>query len=87
MTVVPGGSAGASAARVEVRLRGTLAERFPEGRTVVEVDPGEAVERLVERLDLPRATYILVVNGAAAARGAPLKDGDRVQVYPPMAGG
>ena len=74
-------------ARIEVRLRGVLAERFPDGRTVVEIEPGEAVERLVERLDLPRATYILVLNGAAAARGASLKDGDRVQVYPPMAGG
>lgn len=84
---MPGGSAGTPVARIEVRLRGVLAERFPDGRTVVEVEPGEPIERLVARLDLPRATYILVLNGAASQRGAPLQDGDRVQIYPPMAGG
>ena len=87
MTVVTHGSAGTPGARIEVRLRGVLAERFPDGRVVVEVEPGESIDRLVERLDLPRATYIVVLNGAAAARGVLLRDGDRVQVYPPMAGG
>ena len=48
---------------------------------------GAAVEALIEALDLPRSSYIFVVNGATAVRGAPLRDGDRVQVIPPMAGG
>jgi molybdopterin converting factor small subunit len=29
----------------------------------------------------------VVVNGAAAKPDAPLAEGDRVQVFPPMAGG
>ncbi|MGZ6328307.1 MAG: MoaD/ThiS family protein [Candidatus Limnocylindrales bacterium] len=74
-------------ARVEVRLKGALAERFPQGRTEVEVTEGAAVEVLIEALDLPRASYIFAVNGATALRGLALHDGDRVQVYPPMAGG
>ena len=48
---------------------------------------GAAVEVLIEALDLPRASYIFAVNGATALRGLALHDGDRVQVYPPMAGG
>jgi len=53
----------------------------------VEVAGGAAVEALIEALDLPRSSYIFVVNGATSVRGAPLRDGDRVQVIPPMAGG
>lgn len=48
---------------------------------------GAAVEALIEALDLPRSSYIIVVNGATADRGAPLSDGDHAQIHPPMAGG
>jgi molybdopterin converting factor small subunit len=72
---------------VSVSLKGSLAGRFPGGRTVVEVAGGSAVGGLVEILDLPLSSYILVVNGAMADRDAPLSDGDHVQIHPPMAGG
>jgi ThiS family. len=77
--------AGGPTVHVSVTLKGSLAGRFPGGRT--EVEGGAAVEALIEALDLPRSSYIFVVNGATAVRGAPLRDGDRVQVIPPMAGG
>jgi molybdopterin converting factor small subunit len=73
--------------RVEVRLKGALADRVPGGRIEVDVEDGAAVESLIVALDLPAATYIYAINGAATSRGAALHDGDRVQVYPPMAGG
>ncbi len=79
--------AGAPMARIAVRLKGALAGRFPGGRTTVEVEAGERVGRLVELLDLPRSSYIFVVNGAAVGPAHPMRDGDRVDVYPPMAGG
>ncbi len=82
-----GGMAGGPAVHVSVTLKGSLAGRFPGGRTDVEVAGGAAVEALIEALDLPRSSYIFVVNGATSVRGAPLRDGDRVQVIPPMAGG
>ena len=78
---------GGPAVHVSVTLKGSLAGRFPGGRTDVEVAGGAAVEALIEALDLPRSSYIFVVNGATSVRGAPLRDGDRVQVIPPMAGG
>ena len=82
-----GGMAGWPAVHVSVTLKWSLAGRFPGGRTDVEVAWGAAVEALIEALDLPRSSYIFVVNGATSVRGAPLRDGDRVQVIPPMAGG
>ena len=72
---------------VSVTLKGVLAERFPGGRADVELTEGAAVEVLIQALDLPRSSYIFVVNGAAADRRALLGDGDRVQIHPPMAGG
>lgn len=81
-----GPDAGDRLVRVEVRLKGSLADRFPDGRTEVEVAEGATVEALVGALGLPRASYVFAVNGAAV-RGHALRDGDRVQIYPPMAGG
>lgn len=81
------GMAGGPTLHVNVTLKGLLAERFPGGRTEVEVAGGAAVEALIEALDLPRSSYIIVINGATAERGAPLSDGDHVQIHPPMAGG
>jgi sulfur carrier protein ThiS len=72
---------------VSVTLKGSLAGRFPGGRTEVEVPGSAPVEGLIEVLDLPRSSYIFVVNGAMADRGASLSDRDRVQIHPPMAGG
>ena len=48
---------------------------------------GATVQGLIEALDLPRSSYIFVINGAMADRGAPLSDGDHVQIHAPMAGG
>jgi sulfur carrier protein ThiS len=72
---------------VSVTLKGPLAGRIPGGRTEVEVARGATVGGLIEVLDLPRASYIFVINGATADRGVPLDDGDRVQIHAPMAGG
>ena len=81
------GMAGGPTLHVNVTLKGLLAGRFPGGRTEVEVTGGASVEALIEVLDLPRSSYIIVINGATADRGAPLSDGDHVQIHPPMAGG
>jgi sulfur carrier protein ThiS len=80
-------SAGGLNLHVSVILKGSLAERFPGGRTEVELAGGATVAGLIEALDLPRASYIFVINGAMADRGAPLRDGNHVQIHPPMAGG
>ncbi len=73
--------------RVEVVLKGSLAERLPEGRGTVELPDGATVNALGEALGLPAMPCIHVINGTAVERGAPLSDGDRVQIFPPAAGG
>lgn len=73
--------------RVRVTLKGALADRLPGGTAEVDVPEPATVEGLQRVLDLPPRVCVVVVNGAAAEPGAPLSDGDRVQVFPPMAGG
>jgi sulfur carrier protein ThiS len=75
---------------VEVVLRGTLVgrvERLPGGRGPVELTDGATLESLRDELGLPTAPYIAVVDGTAVRGAAPLRDGARVELHPPMAGG
>lgn len=72
--------------RVHVTLKGSLAERLPGGAGDVEVPEPATVAALRAALGLSTAC-VVVVNGAAAGATAPLAEGDRVQVFPPVAGG
>lgn len=73
--------------RVLVTLKGALAERLPGGRGEIDVPEPATVAALAEVLGLPPRACIVVVNGSVADPGTPLADGDRIQVFPPMAGG
>ncbi len=81
------GAPGGPALRVNVTLKGSIAERLPGGRGEVEVSDATPVGELVEILELPRSSYLFVVNGSLADRGDLLSEGDHVQIHPPMAGG
>ena len=72
---------------VHVTLRGTLADRLPDGRGEVEVPDGSTVGHLSNQLGLPGRHCVFVVNGQTVEPDAVLRDGDRLQAFPPMAGG
>jgi sulfur carrier protein ThiS len=75
---------------VEVVLKGTLVQRvdrLPDGRGPVELAEDATLETLRQELGLPTAPYIAVVDGTAVRGAAPLRDGVRVELHPPMAGG
>lgn len=81
---------------VTLKLYATLSDYLPPGArqnmVQVEVDDDATVGRLIDRYNLPpRLTHLVLVNGhyiAPDARpSAPLRDGDTVAVWPPIAGG
>lgn len=81
---------------VTLKLYATLSDYLPAGArqnmVQVEVDDDATVGRLIDRYNLPpRLTHLVLVNGhyiAPDARpSAPLRDGDTVAVWPPIAGG
>lgn len=76
--------------RLDVSVKGAAGghgARLPDGRGRVEL-PGEAtVTALVAALGLPAGPWVAVVDGTAVRGAAPLPDGARVELHPPMAGG
>lgn len=75
---------------VEVVLKGTLVRQVPDladGRGPVELVDDATLATLLERLGLPTAPYVAVVDGTAVRGAVPLRDGARVELHPPMAGG
>lgn len=73
--------------RVHVTLKGTLADRLPGGRGDLVLDHGATVAAVAKRLGLPRRHCVFVVNGTTVKPDVVLREGDRLQAFPPMAGG
>ena len=73
--------------RVHVTLKGSLADRLPGGRGELDVAEGSTVAAVFERLDVPGRQCVVVVNGTAVKAATVLREGDRLQVFPPVAGG
>jgi sulfur carrier protein ThiS len=77
---------------VQVNLYASLAKHLPgpiEGNEcTVEVAAGTTVENLLTQLNIPDdAPKITFLNGVHSRMKEELKDGDRVAVFPPIAGG
>jgi sulfur carrier protein ThiS len=82
---------------VEVRLFASLRDRLPgapRGRAAVELAEGASLADLLARLAIPpEHAQMVLVNGATAPRGCAerealrLAPGDRVAIFPPLAGG
>lgn len=79
--------------RVEARLYATLRKYHPEGKAgealVRELAEGTTVQKLLENeLDVPPGEVkIVFVNGVSQDFDHVLADGDRVGIFPPVAGG
>jgi molybdopterin converting factor small subunit len=76
--------------RITVELFGFLADYGPEGRRAfpLEIDTGDTVGRLIERLALPSDVWLMVlINGQRADMYQPLNDSDEVFIFTPVEGG
>jgi molybdopterin converting factor small subunit len=78
--------------RVEVRLFATLATFLPphgcEGAALLDVPAGSALGDVVRHLRIPAdVERVCLVNGESADPDRPLREGDIVTLFPPLAGG
>ena len=78
--------------KIEVQLYATLSQYLPKGaqnrKAVMEFADGLTVGQVVEQLGIAREhPDMVLVNGVHAQDNAPLKDGDVLAVFPPLAGG
>jgi len=76
--------------KIEVRLFATLRQYAPGGRDpgAYELAEGSRVAQVLEGLSIPKdAAKVILVNGRQSDEGHPLQDGDRIVIFPPVAGG
>ncbi|HSR11836.1 MAG TPA: MoaD/ThiS family protein [Thermodesulfobacteriota bacterium] len=77
---------------IEVRLYASLGRYLPpeaEGNScILEIEPETTVRDVLRNLNVPLdSPKVIFLNGVHADGGEVLKDGDRVGVFPPVAGG
>jgi len=73
--------------KVELNLYASLA-RFVPRTGPLEVGEDTTILGLLRRLDVPLdKVKIIFLNGIHASGGETLREGDRVGVFPPVAGG
>ncbi|MGH7410166.1 MAG: MoaD/ThiS family protein [Candidatus Methylomirabilis sp.] len=78
--------------KIEVQLYATLSQYLPKGsenrKAVMEFADGIMVGQVIDTLGIPKEhPNMVLLNGIHAEDGAPLKDGDVLSVFPPLAGG
>lgn len=79
--------------KIEVKLYASLARYGPEESVgkppqAMEIAEGTTVRGLLELLKVPEeAVKVVFLNGIHAKGDEVLKEGDRVGVFPPVAGG
>ena len=76
-------------ARVKLNAYATLRAYLKgAGSIEIEIEPGQTVGEVVDRLGIPRdQTRIIFVNSRAAALADPLQGGEQIGVFPAIGGG
>lgn len=75
--------------KVEVFLKGSLNRYFGgSNKGEMHLPEGAVVGDILQQLSLPREkTSLISVNGVKVSLAAPLREGDRVVIFPPVSGG
>lgn len=74
--------------RVTLRLRNQLKQGFPEEGKLFELAEGTTLGVFLADNDLAARHYVVILNNTVSPnRDEVLKEGDRIIVYPQMAGG
>ena len=79
--------------KIELSLFASLAQYAPDkagshGHQILEIAEGSTIMGLLKGLNLPiEKIKMIFLNGLHATGEEVLKDGDRVGVFPPVAGG
>jgi molybdopterin synthase sulfur carrier subunit len=79
--------------KIEMNLFASLARYMPDktsshGHRVMETVDGITIVEILKRLDVPLdKVKVIFLNGVHAKGEEILKEGDRVGVFPPVAGG
>jgi sulfur-carrier protein len=78
--------------KIELRLFASLSRYLPEqgggNFCAMEIPEGTTISDLLRRLGVPvEVRKIIILNGVHAGESQTLTEGDRIGVFPPVAGG
>ena len=74
--------------RIDLKLFVTLAKYLPGDGDALALEDGTTVKSLIDGLGIPKKEVKLIfVNGKKESLEYPVKDGDRVGLFPPVGGG
>ncbi len=73
---------------IQLKLFAGLAAFTPENSDRVAIPPGSTVESMLEQLDIPSIkAHLIFINGIKKSLQSRLEGGERVGIFPPVAGG
>lgn len=78
--------------KIELALFASLSQYHPDGvggrhPRVVEIAPDSTVADIIQQYGLPDEPRVIFINGVHAAEDRALSQGDRLAIFPPVAGG
>jgi molybdopterin converting factor small subunit len=75
-------------AHIDLRLFATLRQFSPDSPEAFLIREGTTVKTLLEALHIPQEKAKLIfINGVKSGIDSPLKQGDRLGIFPPVGGG
>ncbi len=75
-------------AYIQLKLFAGLATFTPKDSDRVPIEPGISVEGILQVLDIPSIkAHLIFINGVKRSLDARLNGGERVGIFPPVAGG
>lgn len=73
---------------IQLKLFASLTPMAPEDANHLPIEPGVSVKDLLEGLKIPLAkAHLIFVNGIKQSLDYRLSGGERVGIFPPVAGG
>ena len=77
-----------SSATIQLKLFASLTPFSPDEADRIPISAETTVKLLLEHLNVPiEKVHLIFVNGVRKTLDTPLSNGDRVGIFPPVAGG
>jgi len=78
--------------KVEIKLYANLAKLLPprsqKKQSIITIKKGSTIADLLEKLKIPsEMSNVIMLNGNQCDKQTELKEGDKISIFPPIAGG
>ena len=73
---------------IQLKLFAALTPLSPDNSDRISIQPGVSVREMLDQLDIPTVkAHLIFINGVKKSLESRLNGGERVGIFPPVAGG